>query len=121
MSPKILAGGRRFSDVACRDGPAGVTPHRLRRPRILGHSLTLGTCSHVVPETAHEAAESMGEVLWTEPLDTYEDPVAASVAATTAAGEVPPGTSPTLTRPFAVRRQGLEPRTRGLRVRCSAN
>jgi integrase len=34
---------------------------------ILGHSqisLTLGTYSHVVPELAHEAAERMGEALW---------------------------------------------------------
>jgi integrase len=34
---------------------------------ILGHSqisLTLGTYSHVVPELAHEAAERMGDALW---------------------------------------------------------
>src|SRR3954468_2556895 len=34
---------------------------------ILGHSqisLTLGTCSHVVPELAQEAAERMGDALW---------------------------------------------------------
>jgi integrase len=34
---------------------------------ILGHSqisLTMGTYSHVVPELAHEAAERMGDALW---------------------------------------------------------
>jgi integrase len=34
---------------------------------ILGHSqisLTLGTYSHVVPELAHEAAERIGDALW---------------------------------------------------------
>jgi integrase len=35
--------------------------------QVLGHSqitLTLGTCSHVVPELAKDAADRMGRALW---------------------------------------------------------
>jgi hypothetical protein len=79
---------------------------------ILGHSqitLTLGTYSHVVPELAHDAAQRMGSSLW-GPVATTLAPLNESegVLGGKRAGQ-------------RVRREGLEPPTRGLRVRCSAS
>ncbi|MEP7054256.1 MAG: site-specific integrase, partial [Actinomycetota bacterium] len=90
--------------------------------QILGHSqigLTLGTYSHVIPELAHDAAARMAEALWDDP----EIPNSNGLAATLAARADSRGDDPKIISPVtwanAVRRQGLEPRTRGLRVRCS--
>ena len=81
--------------------------------QILGHSqisLTLGTYSHVVPELAEDAAVRVGDALWGQ-------------VATTAAPQTTLGVSSDEETPRSegVRRQGLEPRTRGVRVRCSAS
>ena len=92
--------------------------------QILGHSqitLTLGTYSHVVPELAHEAAVRMAQVLWDE---AEVDTLAAHLAAPS--DEVPspvaqePKNGP-VTRDDVVGPVGLEPTTRGLKVRCSAS
>ena len=91
--------------------------------QILGHSqisLTLGTYSHVVPELAHEAAERIAGVLW-DTADGNPGELAAPMAAhTDTRGDRPESATP-LTWENMVRREGLEPPTRGLRVRCSAS
>lgn len=91
--------------------------------QILGHSqitLTLGTYSHVVPELAHEAADRMAEALWGDPVpggQEDDESLAARLAARTGKrGGGPESTTP-LTRQDTVRREGLEPPTRGLRDR----
>ena len=81
--------------------------------QVLGHSqisLTLGTYSHVVPELAEDAAVRVGDALW--------GPVATTMAPQTTPGASSEEETP---RSEGVRREGLEPRTRGLRVRCSAS
>ena len=93
--------------------------------QILGHSqitLTLGTYSHVVPELAHDAARRMAHVLWAEP-DTGET-LAATLAATPAKSTrsgTKESTGESLSRDDVVGPVGLEPTTRGLKVRCSAS
>ena len=79
---------------------------------VLGHSqitLTLGTYSHVAPELAEDAARRMAEVLWGDGTQsgTQGDPKQ-------------PG-EPTKPQVKAVGPVGLEPTTRGLKVRCSAS
>jgi integrase len=107
----------------------GVAPRVAMQ--ILGHSqitLTLGTYSHVVPELAAEAAASMGNALWgpvpktenEQPTDAQNE-LAARKAASPKTKKRPTRAAPLLTCDSSVRRQGLEPRTRGLRVRCSAS
>jgi hypothetical protein len=90
--------------------------------QILGHSqisLTLGTYSHVVPELAREAADLMAGVLWNDDRQAESDALAATLAANPQEGNAAAeGRSP-LTWEDGVRREGLEPPTRGLRVRCS--
>jgi integrase len=81
--------------------------------QILGHSqvsLTLNTYSHVVPELAREAADLMSAALWEQPTATKTAPKSGRA-----------GSRSTTSQVARVRRQGLEPRTRGLRVRCSAS
>jgi integrase len=81
--------------------------------QILGHSqisLTLGTYSHVVPELAEDAAVRVGDALWGQ--------VATTAAPQTTLGVPSDEETP---RSEGVRREGLEPPTRGLRVRCSAS
>jgi integrase len=88
--------------------------------QILGHSqitLTLGTYSHVVPELAQDAADRMAAALWGDAAESLAATLAASEDHAKESAEV----TPVLTWDDAVRRQGLEPRTRGLRVRCSAS
>ncbi len=88
--------------------------------QILGHSqitLTLGTYSHVVPELAQDAADRMAAALWGDDKKS----LAATLAASEDHEHESAGVTPVLTWDDAVRRQGLEPRTRGLRVRCSAS
>jgi integrase len=112
----------------------GVAPRVAMQ--ILGHSqisLTLGTYSHVVPELAEEAAAAMTRALWDDVADdsavgksdTDHDNVANQLAANLAASprkleQTSPGT-PHLTCDDAVGRPGIEPGTRGLKVRCSAS
>jgi len=91
--------------------------------QILGHSqisLTLGTYSHVVPELAHEAAERMAGVLWDIADGDTGEMAARKAAHTEKRGDEPESATP-LTWENVVRREGLEPPTRGLRVRCSAS
>ena len=92
--------------------------------QILGHSqisLTLGTYSHVVPELAHEAAERMAGVLWSDDDSPEPDRLAATLAAQPVRGSPPEKGNSALTWENGVRRRGIEPRTRGLKVRCSAS
>jgi hypothetical protein len=80
---------------------------------ILGHSqitLTLGTYSHVVPELAEDAARRMGEALWGS--------LATTVALLARRASRPETRNP---RSDTVGPVGIEPTTRGLKVRCSAN
>lgn len=103
----------------------GVAPRVAMQ--ILGHSqitLTLGTYSHVVPELAAEAANSIGNALWgTADSDGDGDrlQLAATLAATSDDGQHAGEAAPTVTWDDAVGRRGIEPRTRGLKVRCSAS
>ncbi len=81
--------------------------------QVLGHSqfsLTLGTYSHVVPELTDEAAERVGG-------GAVE--LTGHHAGTTDDTDLPPAWTKGQVR--GVRREGLEPPTRGLRVRCSAS
>ena len=90
---------------------------------ILGHSqvaLTMNTYSHVAPEVSWEAADRMARALWHDE-DQRMTTVAARVAARPVTGTPKPSPGVALTWGLRVRRQGLEPRTRGLRVRCSAS
>ena len=99
----------------------GVAPRVAMQ--ILGHSqiaLTLGTYNHVVPELAQEAATAMTRALWVGPEEAQQPADETLAASHRGAGSPAPRMS-LLTCEDAVRRQGLEPRTRGLRVRCSAN
>jgi len=97
----------------------------------LGHSqigLTLGTYSHVVPELSQEAAAAMTRALWIAPQvveqpaeETSDETLAATLAASP---PKPTGVTPPmslLTCEDAVGRPGIEPGTRGLKVRCSAS
>jgi integrase len=95
--------------------------------QILGHSqitLTLGTYSHVVPELAHDAAQRMANVLWPTTADENSDTLAAQLAAlrptNPSDGRLSDGSS-ALTSENVVGPVGLEPTTRGLKVRCSAS
>ena len=87
--------------------------------QILGHSqisLTLGTYSHVVPELAHEAGERIAGVLW-DTADGNTGEMAARLAARTDKKGDGPESSTLLIWENMVRREGLEPPTRGLRDR----
>ena len=84
----------------------------------LGHSsvmLTLDTYSHATPAMDHAAADLIASLVKTPKNDLLAAcwPLADSDDQTEG-----PGTQQA--RSDGVRRQGLEPRTRGLRVRCSA-
>ena len=132
---------RAWRDLLTR---AGVRPARLHDARhtaatlllaqgvparvamqILGHSqisLTLGTYSHVVPELAHEAAERMADVLWTDtPAEHDAGTKCSTIGCTLGCTPREAGTAGEINRPVTwenvVRREGLEPPTRGLRVR----
>ena len=88
--------------------------------QILGHSqitLTLGTYSHVVPELAQDAADRMADALWPTTSASKAATLAANEGKVDHDGAVEPG----LTCDDAVGRLGIEPRTRGLKVRCSAS
>jgi integrase len=96
--------------------------------QILGHSqitLTLGTYSHVVPELQRDAANRMADALWPAGGDSGDNEDPKKIGCQLGCHD--PGhmherpVVVPLTRPNSVRRQGLEPRTRGLRVRCSAS
>jgi Phage integrase family len=95
--------------------------------QILGHSqitLTLGTYSHVVPELAHDAAERMANVLWPASPEQNSDQLAATLAARSARSpfdQPRSDGSSALTSENVVGPVGLEPTTRGLKVRCSAS
>ena len=112
----------------------GVAPRVAMQ--ILGHSqisLTLGTYSHVVPELAEEAAVAMSRALWDDDTDgptaakpdsgndSVENQLAANLAASKGKLERTDPVTPALTWDDAVGRLGVEPRTRGLKVRCSAS
>ena len=91
--------------------------------QILGHSqitLTLGTYSHVVPELARDAADRMAAALWSD--DANDDETLAATLAASQENEQPASDGkPALTWENTVGRLGIEPRTRGLKVRCSAS
>jgi integrase len=95
--------------------------------QILGHSqitLTLGTYSHVVPELAHDAAERMANVLWPASPEQNFDQLAATLAARATRNpfdQPRSDGSSALTSGNVVGPVGLEPTTRGLKVRCSAS
>jgi integrase len=79
---------------------------------VLGHSqisLTLGTYSHVAPELAEDAAQLMAAVLWGDGTQTGTQ------------GHPKNPDRPMKTQVSAVGPEGIEPSTRGLKVRCSAS
>ena len=97
--------------------------------RILGHAQVTTTRIYTDPTDplTREAADRMGRMLWPD-----ADPAAGDPQRSLQPGVQPPGqetnlgtlVEPRMPRSDAcrrVRRQGLEPRTRGLRVRCSAS
>jgi integrase len=88
--------------------------------KILGHSsiaLTADTYSHLLKGVGRQAAEAASALVPRAELHACDHPV------TTRAPETTQGAPSNEETPWSevVRRQGLEPRTRGLRVRCSAS
>ena len=96
---------------------------------VLGHSqitLTLGTYSHIVPELAEAAAAAMTAALW--PSDNPDDAIHETppeIGCQNGCQPAEPDPNDTdvnaLTSQNAVGRPGIEPGTRGLKVRCSAS
>ena len=88
---------------------------------MLGHSsigITADVYTSVLPEVAHAAAEAVARLVPRTPRPDPAGPISAPSDPRNDAG--PPSTRKKA-QVERVRRQGLEPRTRGLRVRCSAN
>ena len=101
---------------------------------ILGHNqiaLTMNAYSHVAPEVSREAADRIAETLWHDGEDQADEPDAARTRTRRTAND---GRCCSVRKQAAghrgrrpvsweklVRRQGLEPRTRRLRVCCSAS
>ena len=91
--------------------------------QILGHSqisLTLGTYSHIVPELQRDAANRIADALWPdddEPTPTkIEEKIGCQNGCQDPTHTHVRSSIMPLTRQNTVRRQGLEPRTRGLRA-----
>ncbi len=127
---------RHFQLLASRAGLRRIRLHDLRHgaaslrlaagvpievvSKILGHSsiaLTADTYSHLLHGVARQAAEAASALIPRAELNARYHPVTTKAFETTqdvASDEEMPWSD-------GVRRQGLEPRTRGLRVRCSAN
>jgi len=84
-------------------------------------AITADTYTSVLPEVARAAAEAAVRIV---PRRTLPDSASAAASTSlardrkTKLADLPNGRTASSER---VRRQGLEPRTRGLRVRCSAN
>ena len=127
---------RHFQLLAARAGLRRIRLHDLRHgaaslrlaagvpmevvSKILGHSslaLTADTYSHLLRGVARQAAEAAAALVPRAELHARDHHV------TTRANLTPSTTDPDEQKPRSevVRRQGLEPRTRRLRVCCSAN
>jgi len=97
-----------------------VVSHMLRHSSI---TITADTYTSVLPSTARAAAEAAAAIVPRRATSSAPVPAAPVPHRSPKPRETTLGLPSTERKPRSggVRRQGLEPRTRGLRVRCSAN